>query len=164
MGNLPVSVNDKSRMGDDGQGQRSVKRPCQHSPHYTSRHTHHISSQTRSLLTCNNAVGEMASPRKTRSQGPAEDIDLEHPAGGAEADALLIGVHPPTRLEKEVSTNSYKRGLQAPQQARSSCVDDIVVAEANTCSSHSTAHTTVMRPTRQSTLSLYPLCACTVSP
>lgn len=45
----------------------------------------------------------MASPRKTRSQGPAEDLDLDHPAGGAEADALLIGVHPPTRLEKEVS-------------------------------------------------------------
>lgn len=45
----------------------------------------------------------MASPRKTRSQGPAEDIDLDHPAGGAEADALVIGVPPPTRLEKEVS-------------------------------------------------------------
>lgn len=46
----------------------------------------------------------MASPRKTRSHGPAEDLDLDHPAGGAEADAMLIGVHPPTRLEKEVST------------------------------------------------------------
>jgi hypothetical protein len=45
----------------------------------------------------------MATPRKTRSHGPAEDIDLDHPAGGAEADAHLIGVHPPTRLEKEVS-------------------------------------------------------------
>lgn len=44
----------------------------------------------------------MATPRKTRSAGPAEDIDLDHPAGGAEADAHLIGVHPPTRLEKEV--------------------------------------------------------------
>jgi hypothetical protein len=44
----------------------------------------------------------MATPRKTRSAGPAEDIDLDHPAGGAEADAHLMGVHPPTRLEKEV--------------------------------------------------------------
>jgi len=44
----------------------------------------------------------MATPRKTRSHGPAEDIDLDHPAGGAEADAHLIGIHPPTRLEKEV--------------------------------------------------------------
>jgi hypothetical protein len=42
-------------------------------------------------------------PRKTRSHGPAEDIDLDHPAGGAEADSHLIGVHPPTRLEREVS-------------------------------------------------------------
>lgn len=44
----------------------------------------------------------MATPRKTRSHGPAEDIDLDHPAGGAEADAHLIGIHPPTRLEREV--------------------------------------------------------------
>jgi hypothetical protein len=42
-------------------------------------------------------------PRKTRSQGAAEDIDLDHPAGGAAADAKLIGVHPPTKLEREVS-------------------------------------------------------------
>jgi len=48
----------------------------------------------------------MATPRKTRSTGPAEDIDLDHPAGGAEADAHLMGVHPPTRLEKEVGTGS----------------------------------------------------------
>lgn len=41
-------------------------------------------------------------PRKTRSAGPAEDIDLDHPAGGAEADSHLMGVHPPTRLEREV--------------------------------------------------------------
>jgi hypothetical protein len=42
-------------------------------------------------------------PRKTRSAGPAEDIDLDHPAGGAEADSHMMGVHPPTRLEREVS-------------------------------------------------------------
>ena len=50
----------------------------------------------------------MATPRKTRSQGPAEDIDLEHPAGGAEADALVMGVHQPTRLEREVGLPSVQ--------------------------------------------------------
>jgi hypothetical protein len=48
----------------------------------------------------------MATPRKTRSAGPAEDIDLDHPEGGAEADAHLMGVHAPTRLEKEVGPSS----------------------------------------------------------
>jgi len=58
---------------------------------------------------------EMATPRKTRSHGPAEDIDLEHPAGGAEADAHLIGVHPPTRLEKEVSNPAYIQAYEGIQ-------------------------------------------------